>query len=57
MTEEDLKQRKLKQGFQVIFMRNDSSQNVEVIEAESIDFDAVQERLERGETVFISRKT
>jgi hypothetical protein len=57
LTEEDLKLKKLKPGFQVIFMRNDSSQGVEVIEAESIDFDAVQARLEKGESVFIARRT
>jgi len=56
MTEEDLIMKKLKPSFQVFFMRNDSSQGVEVLEVESIDFEAVQKRLEKGQTVFIMRK-
>ena len=43
-------------SFQVLFLRNDSSQEVEVHESKDVDFLTVQERLERGESVFITSK-
>jgi hypothetical protein len=42
--------------FQVLFLRNDDSQEVEVHEVKEVDFSTVQERLERGESVFITSK-
>jgi len=44
------------QPFQVVFLRNDRSQEVEVHEAEQVDFLKIQEHLERGESVFITSK-
>jgi hypothetical protein len=44
------------QTFQVVFLRNDCSQEVEVHEAEQVDFLKIQEHLERGESVFITSK-
>lgn len=42
--------------FQVLFLRNDASQDVEVHEVKQVDFLTVQERLEQGESVFITSK-
>jgi hypothetical protein len=42
--------------FQVLFLSNDSSQKVEVHEVSDVDFLTVQERLELGESVFITSK-
>jgi len=42
--------------FQLFFLRDDEGQSVEVKEVEEIDFDEVEKRLERGESVFITRK-
>ncbi len=42
--------------FQVLFLNNDTSQNVEVQEMKQVDFLTVQERLERGESVFITTR-
>jgi hypothetical protein len=44
------------QTFQVMFLRNDCSQEVEVHEAKQVDFLKIQEHLERGESVFITSK-
>ncbi len=43
--------------FQVLFLRNDPSQEVEVHEVNNVDFLTVQEHLEHGESVFITSKT
>ena len=52
-----LKIRKMKPcKFQVLFLRNDASQEVEVHEVKEVDFLTVQERLEHGESVFITCK-
>lgn len=42
--------------FQILFLRNDASQEVEVHEVKHLDFFTVQERLENGESVFITSK-
>jgi hypothetical protein len=42
--------------FQVLFLHNDASQDVEVQEMKQVDFLTVQERLERGESVFITAR-
>ncbi len=52
-----LKIRKIKAPkFQVLFLRNDASQEVEVQEVKEVDFLTVKERLEQGESVFITSK-
>jgi hypothetical protein len=43
-------------SFQVLFLRNDATQDVEVHEVKQVDFLTVQERLELGESVFITSK-
>lgn len=40
--------------FQVLFIRNDSTQGVEVHEVQDLDFLTMQERLDRGESIFIT---
>jgi len=42
--------------FQVLLLNNDKSQEVEVQEAEQVDFVRVQEHLARGGSVFITSK-
>ncbi len=42
--------------FQVLFLRNDNSQEVEVHEVGHVDFFTIQQRLENGESVFITSK-
>lgn len=43
-------------SFQVLFLHDDPSQNVEVHEVGQIDYFAVQRHLEQGESVFITSK-
>jgi len=42
--------------FQVLLLHNDASQDVEVQEADEVDFFRVQDHLERGGSVFITSK-
>ncbi len=42
--------------FQLLFLRNDDKQSVEVEEVEEIDMREVKEHLEQGESVFITLK-
>lgn len=42
--------------FQLLFLRKDENQSVEVKEVEEIDFGKVKEHLELGESVFITLK-
>jgi hypothetical protein len=42
--------------FQILFLRNDPSQGVEVQEVKHVDFFTVREHLEHGESVFITSK-
>ena len=42
--------------FQVLFLGNDANQDVEVHEVKQVDFLTIQERLEQGESVFITSK-
>jgi hypothetical protein len=42
--------------FQLIFLREDDDEGVEVEETEYVDFSEVKRRLENGESVFIVRK-
>lgn len=45
-----------KQLFQVMFLKNDKFQSVQVEEVAEIDFAKIQARLEKGESIFISNK-
>ncbi|HDQ07119.1 MAG TPA: hypothetical protein ENN36_10430 [Candidatus Bathyarchaeota archaeon] len=42
--------------FQLFFLKNDDAQNVEVVELNTINFEEVESRLEKGESIFITRK-
>jgi len=42
--------------FHLFFLKNDEDYNVEIEEVQEIDFTKIVERLERGESVFISPK-
>ena len=57
MLSEMLETKKTKQPFyEVLFLRNDANQDVEVHQVKHVDFLTVKERLERGESVFITSK-
>jgi hypothetical protein len=57
MLSEILRTKKQKsQEFQVLFLRNDSTQKVEVQDVREVDFFKVQEHLKHGESVFITSK-
>jgi hypothetical protein len=45
---------KQKNKFQVLFLRNDSSLQVEVYDVKRVDFQEIQEHLKQGESVFIT---
>lgn len=51
----DLKNEKT-QTFQVMLLQNDASDDVEVHEAEAVDYLRIQEHLNRGGSVFITSK-
>jgi hypothetical protein len=51
----EIKKAKL-QKFQVLFLRNDSSQEGEVQDVKQVDFLTIQEHLEQGESIFITSK-
>jgi len=42
--------------FQLIFLNNDKDQNVEVKEVDEIDFAEVKMRVEKGDSVFITKR-
>ena len=42
--------------FQLFFLLDDEDQDIEVVEVREIDFEEVKKRLEKGESVFITRK-
>jgi len=42
--------------FQLFFFINNENQDIKVVEVEEIDFTEVKKRLEKGESVFITRK-
>jgi hypothetical protein len=51
-----MKNKKKEAPFQLFFLKNDETKNVEVIELNEISFEDVKNHLERGESVFITRK-
>jgi hypothetical protein len=48
---------KQKGKFQVLYLRNDASQQVEVCDVKQVDFLTIQEHLEQGESVFITSRS
>jgi hypothetical protein len=42
--------------FQMFFLKNDETQNVEVVEVNEIDLEEMKSHIERGESIFITRK-
>ncbi len=51
-----MENKKKETPLQLFFLKNDKTQNVEVTEVNEVDFEEVKRRLERGESVFITRK-
>ncbi len=56
MLRQVLQTRKNPRPFQVLFLRNDVGQQVEVHEVKQVDFIEVLDHLEHGESVFITSK-
>ena len=56
MSRNVMENKKKSASIQLFFLKNDETQNVEVVEVDEIDFEEVKSRLERGESVFITRK-
>ncbi len=56
MTRNVMENKKKSASLQLFFLKNDENQNVEVVEVDKIDFEEVKSRLEKGESVFITRK-
>jgi len=56
MPETVIKNKKKETPFQLFFLKNDATQNVEVTELTEINFEEVKSRLEKGESIFITRK-
>ena len=56
MTKTVIENKKKETPFQLFFLKNDENQNVEVIELNEINFEEVKSHLERGDSVFITRK-
>ncbi len=42
--------------FQLFFLEDDSSQSVEIVQANEVDFEKVKKRLAKGKSVFITSK-
>ena len=51
-----IKNKKKEAAFQLFFLKNDATQNVELIELNEINFEEIKKHLERGDSVFITRK-
>jgi len=51
-----IEKKKKETPLQLFFLKNDETQNVEVVEVDEIDFEEVKSRLEKGESVFMTRK-
>lgn len=46
-----------RQPFQILFLKDDENQSVEVKEIEEIDLAEIKTHLEQGESIFITRKS
>jgi hypothetical protein len=51
-----MENKKKEPPFQLFFLKNDETQNVEVAELDEVDFEEVKSRLKKGESIFIARK-
>ncbi len=51
-----MENKKKQAPLQLFFLKNDHNETVEVVEVDEIDFEEMKSRLERGESVFITRK-
>jgi len=51
-----IENKKKETPFHMFFLKNDKNQSVEVAEVDEIDFEEDKSRLERGESVYITRK-
>jgi len=56
MLENTIQVNEERQMFQLLFLKDDEGQSVEVEEVEEIDFETVIKRVEQGESVFITPK-
>ena len=56
MSRNVMESKKKETPFQLFFLKNDETQNVEVVELNEIDFEEVKSHIEIGESVFITRK-
>lgn len=56
MSRNIMEKKKKDAPLQLFFLKNDETQNVEVVEVDEIDFEEVKSRIEKGESVFIMRK-
>ncbi|MGD9130552.1 MAG: hypothetical protein PVH73_03135 [Candidatus Bathyarchaeota archaeon] len=50
------KNKKKESSFQLFFLKNNATQNVEVIESDEVNFEEVKNHLERGDSIFITQK-
>jgi hypothetical protein len=51
-----IKNKKKEAAFRLFFLKNGATQNVEVVELNEINFEELKSRLEKGESIFITRK-
>ena len=51
-----IKSNEQNQVFQLFFLLNNRNQDIEIVEVREIDFTEAKKRLERGKSVFITRK-
>ena len=51
-----IENKKKEAPFQLFVLKNDATQNVEVTESDEINFEELKSHLERGDSVFITRK-
>jgi hypothetical protein len=56
MSKTVIENKKKEDPFQLFFLKNDATQNVEVVELNEINFEELKSRLEKGESIFITRK-
>ena len=51
-----IENKKKEAPFHMFFLKNDENQSVEVTEVDKVNFEDVKIRLEKGESVYITRK-
>lgn len=57
MFENTIQSSEEKPKFQLFFLKDNENQSVEVVETEEINLEEVRERIERGESAFITRRS